>query len=149
MARRFTAQDFWARAIPTDRIHDGTPCVEWTGFRDRKGYGRFGTYGVAHRWSFMWANGPDSIPDGAELDHLCRNRSCVAPAHLEPVSHHENVLRGTSPSALNAVKTHCPQGHPYTPENTYVRPNGHRKCRICKREGDRQRSARLREGVAA
>jgi hypothetical protein len=144
-----TARDFWAMAVVANRMHDGTPCVEWNGPTDRHGYGRFGRSGLAHRWAYIWANGPESIPIGTELDHLCRNRACIAPAHLEPVSHRENVLRGTSVSALAAAKTHCPQGHPYSQENTYLRPNGHRKCRTCKREGDRRRAARQREGVAA
>lgn len=143
--RKMTAQDFWARAVPTNRMFNGTPCVEWDGPKDGNGYGRFASAGVAHRWAFVWANGPGSIPAGTELDHLCRNRGCIAPAHLEAVTHRENVLRGTSPSAICAAKTHCDSGHEFTAENTLLRPDGSRKCRACKREGDRRRAARQRE----
>lgn len=143
--RKMTDQDFWARAVPTDRMFNGTPCVEWAGPKDTKGYGRFASEGLAHRWSFVWANGPGSIPTGTELDHLCRNHGCIAPAHLEAVTHRENVLRGTSPSAICAAKTHCDNDHEFTPENTLLRPDGSRKCRACKREGDRRRAARQRK----
>ena len=84
------------------------------------------------------------IPEGLQLDHLCHtfdkdctgghscpHRRCVNPAHLEPVTHRENALRGVSFSAANAVKTHCANGHEYTPENTYYRTPTHRACRIC------------------
>ncbi|MEW2071975.1 HNH endonuclease signature motif containing protein [Streptomyces sp. NPDC007346] len=125
-------------------MFNGAPCVEWHGPRDNKGYGRFGNLGLAHRWAFVWANGADAIPAGTELDHLCRNRSCVAPGHLEAVTHKENVLRGTSPSAICAAKTRCVNGHEFTAENTLIRPDGSRKCRTCKRAGDRRRTARLR-----
>jgi hypothetical protein len=146
---KLTTQDFWARAVLTDRMFSGAPCVEWSGPKDGRGYGHFGGSGLAHRWAFVWANGPDSIPVGTELDHLCRNRACVAPDHLEAVTHRENVLRGTSPSAICAAKTHCVNGHEFTAENTLRRPDGSRKCRTCKRECDRRRGARLRAAVEA
>jgi hypothetical protein len=139
---------FWAKAIPANQIHDGVPCIEWTGAVDRDGYGRFGRSGLAHRWAFIWANGPDSIPTNTELDHLCRNRSCVAPAHLEAVSHRENLMRSGGVTAQCAAKTHCVNGHPFSVENTLLRPDGSRKCRTCKRECDRRRGARLRSPAA-
>lgn len=126
---------FWSR---TKIMPSG--CVEWTGYRHnaQKGYGRFKFAGkrmLAHRWAYQWANGPDSIPDGLQLDHLCRNTMCVAPDHLEPVTHTENVRRGTAwdvSGSHNAAKTHCSQGHPYDQVNTYYRPDKvGRKCRSC------------------
>ncbi len=90
-------------------------CVEWIASTDSKGYGKFqweggrnGRLMPAHRWAYEWVVGP--IPDGLQLDHLCRNRRCVNPEHLEPVTQRVNVLRGVGPAALNAGKTHCYRG---------------------------------------
>lgn len=84
---------------------------------------------LAHRWSYEFHVGP--IPEGLDLDHLCRNRGCVNPDHLEPVTREENIRRAF------ATVTHCPSGHPYSDENTYVRPGTvHRKCRACARQRD-------------
>jgi hypothetical protein len=88
---------------------------------------------VAHRFAYQLFVG--AIPEGMELDHLCRNRLCVNPAHLEPVTRRENQLRGYSVSGTNARKTHCDHGHPFDDANTYDW-RGHRYCRTC-------RSARL------
>jgi hypothetical protein len=82
----------------------------------------------AHRLMYELLVGP--IPAGLELDHLCRNHGCVRPDHLEPVSHAENVRRGES-GAHQRRKTHCPQGHEYTEENTY-QYRGWRVCRQCR-----------------
>lgn len=86
----------------------------------------------AHRASYELFVGP--IPSGLELDHLCRVRQCSNPAHLEPVTRRINALRGVSFSAVNAAKTHCVNGHEFTPENTYYRTPTHRQCRACGRE---------------
>lgn len=112
-------------------------CWLWTGSLNTPGYAALGvegkTYNSAHRLAYEWLVGP--IPEGMHLDHLCRNRSCVNPAHLEPVTCRENILRGTNPPAQQARQTHCKRGHEFTPENTYRAPSDNRRhCRTCQRE---------------
>lgn len=118
-----------------------TACWIWTAARARtKGYGdtRFnGKTRRAHRVIYELLRGP--IPHGLTLDHLCRNRACVNPDHLEPVNIRVNILRGDSPSAINARKPTCKAGHPYTPENTHIDPEGRRICRECVRARERER----------
>jgi hypothetical protein len=97
-----------------------------------------------HRVAYEILKGP--IPAGLELDHKCRVPSCWNPQHLEPVTHKENTLRGESPSAQNARKTHCSSGHPFIEENTRLRrADGARVCRVC----DRERQAQERDILAA
>jgi hypothetical protein len=112
-------------------------CWNWTGALDN-GYGRFqgGPRGSkvhrAHRLAYELLVGP--IPEGLVLDHLCRNRRCVNPDHLEPVTNRINVLRGEGWAASRARQTHCIHGHEFTPANTYVDPKrGTRGCRECRR----------------
>lgn len=92
----------------------------------------------AHRVVYEALVGP--VPPGLQLDHLCRQRRCVNPDHLEPVTPRENTMRSRAPSRLNADKTACDKGHELTPENTYTW-RGQRHCRACRRESDRQRQA--------
>lgn len=94
----------------------------------------------AHRFSHIEFIGP--IPEGLEVDHLCKVTKCVRPEHLEAVTPRVNTLRSTAPSAKNAVKTHCPSGHEYTTENTYITPTDSRQCRECRRAHDRKRGSR-------
>lgn len=143
------------------RIHfdPDSECWLWTGSKFPTGYGvvQFGPRAhrftqSAHRYVYQLHKG--SIPDGLVLDHLCRVRECVNPDHLEPVTNRENILRGIGPSAQLAAKTHCKNGHEFTPSNTYVPPDGsaRRVCRTCRRAKAKDAWAevrRLREQEAA
>lgn len=113
-------------------------CVEFTGCRDREGYGKLwhpDGHGLAHRAMYVLMVGP--IPDGLTLDHLCRNPPCVNPGHLEPVTLAVNILRSEARGAFNSRKTHCVHGHEFTEENTLKRAKGSRGCRTCANEARR------------
>lgn len=119
---------FWPKVKKTDS------CWIWTGKINTRGYGLFyfrHKCTVAHRKCYLVLKG--KIPKGLVLDHLCRNSLCVNPNHLEPVTQKENLARGVNtPSS----RTHCPQGHSYSQENTCVEHYGRkigRRCKICKR----------------
>ncbi len=127
---------FWAKVnkngpIPEYAPHLG-PCWLWTA-STHAGYGCIGDENnkvvSAHRVAYELLVG--SIPEGLHLDHLCRVPLCVNPSHLEPVTPRENLMRGVSFSADNAKKTHCVNGHEFTPENTRPRLQGGRACRAC------------------
>lgn len=115
-------------------------CWEWIGAKSDRGYGRFwfeGSRQPAHRVAYTLMVG--KIPKGNEVDHLCRNHSCVNPKHLEVVSHKENCSRGLVGLNNRFFKTsHCINGHEFTPENTRIRSNGSRNCRTCQREHKQQ-----------
>lgn len=114
-------------------------CWPWLGTFNSDGYGVIVSKRRqyrAHRLMFEELRGP--IPEGLVIDHLCRNRACVNPAHMEPVSPSENVRRGVSPWMVNQRKEACKHGHPFTPENTEIH-HGRRNCRECRRI--RQRKA--------
>lgn len=126
--RPTTEERFWAKVNKTET------CWLWTAQIDADGYGHFrwdGKRGAAHRFAYEYFIGP--IPNGLQLDHLCRTRACVNPAHLEPVTCRENLLRGATFQSANALKTHCQQGHPFDDENTYITANGSRACKACRR----------------
>ena len=115
-------------------------CWEWTGATDTSGYGRYrygGRHEPTHR--LLWKLTVADVAGDLELDHLCRNRVCCNPDHLEPVSRRENTLRGEGPTAVLARKTHCKRGHPLSGANLYTYPNGKRLCRECERMRKRAR----------
>ena len=108
----------------TKKATGDSECLEWIGAIGNGGYGRV-TF-LAHRLSYEMFKGP--IADGMVLDHLCRNRKCVNPCHLEQVTQRENVLRGDAPSAVRARRARCPRGHTY---NMKINNSKSRWCRIC------------------
>lgn len=128
------------------KVVQGDGCWTWAGTIDQDGYGSFslGSRGHrrAHRLSYEHFVGP--IPEGLTIDHLCRNRACVNPAHMEPVTNRENVLRGEGITAELARQTACKHGHEFTPENTYLW-RGKRICRAC-RDATRRRFNDLHPG---
>ncbi len=155
------ADRLWAKVdkhgpLPMARPDLG-PCWIWLGKLDGHGYGQISEGGrqskkvSVHSLVYKWLVGP--ITDGLEPDHLCRIRRCCNPEHLDPVTRRENVLRGESPAARNARKTHCVNGHPFDEANTIVRAKGRgRECRICaeaawRRYGDKRGPRRARKRV--
>ncbi len=125
---------------PLGRVCIADGCWEWAGTHSR-GYGmawRDGRMQGAHRVVYEALVGP--MPEGKQLDHLCRNRGCVNPAHVEPVGQHENMARGLC-WERNRNKTHCPHGHPYDQPNTGYRQDGRRRCLVCHREREWRRRA--------
>lgn len=125
------ATRFWS--LVPEMPADG--CWLWRGPTKPSGYGTFNALGlaaVAHRVAYELSQGP--IPAGLEIDHLCRNRACVRPDHLEPVTHQENVRRAPKhPGSWQRRLTHCKRGHPFTEDNIY-RLGNVRHCRECRRE---------------
>lgn len=126
-----------------EKIEKTATCWIWHGNLGQAGYGRIkiGRRNVAvHRLAYSLLVGP--IPEGHEIDHVkargCTSRACVNPAHLEPVPHRVNLLRGASIVAENALKTHCKYGHAFTPENTTIertkRGGTRRQCRACQHD---------------
>lgn len=124
---------FWEKV----NKHTLSGCWEWTGFKNKFGYG-MGSFGegrqYAHRISYEFYKG--KIPAGLHLDHLCRVHDCVNPDHLEAVTPKENNLRGFGPPAINARKTHCEKGHPFKGTLMIVSQRGWRQCRVCRKESN-------------
>lgn len=128
-----------------DRTATSPSCWIWRGPLDRKGYGMLyvshNRFLRVHRYSYERFVG--QIPEGWDIDHLCRITACANPAHLEAVTHAVNCLRGVGMSAQNARKTRCKHGHKFTSANTYITASGARRCRACRRKPGRDRVAGL------
>ena len=127
-------QRFWPKVDMDGPIPECRPdlgnCWIWTASFTTYGYGAF-DHNSAHVFAYKLSG--RTIPDGMELDHLCRNRACVRASHLEPVSSRENILRGIGTAAINVRKQFCIHGHPFDEKNTYLRKTG-RACRACVRK---------------
>lgn len=146
LAERVKAAKDRARAVLPKRFFDKVEisddgCWLWTG-QLRHGYGRYwdgSKQTAAHRAAYAAVYGP--IASGLVCDHLCRNKRCVRPDHLEAVTQQVNVQRGESPqktSERNRSATHCKAGHEFTPENTYQAKDGRRACMECRRQWSRK-----------
>lgn len=136
--------EWWESRFMTKVRVTESGCWEWTAYRGVYGYGHFGTYRprrtrIAHRVSYEVLKG--AIPEGLQLDHLCRNPSCVNPDHLEPVTPAVNTYRSSAVTAINKAKTHCINGHAFDEANTYHPPHGGRRCRACRAQRDRAKRA--------
>ena len=137
-----TIQEHRARKLFDRLLITPDGCIEWTGALTKKGYGKY-TFHIGgksitqrvHRLVFSLFNGP--IPDGLCIDHLCRNRKCANPSHLEAVTNKENSHRGVG-FGSRTHQTHCVHGHEFTPQNTYVRREGTRNCKTCQRASERK-----------
>ena len=127
-------------------------CWGWDGNHNWKGYAQFDRSG-AHRYAYELHVGP--IPEGLQLDHLCRNRWCINPEHLEPVTNQENSRRGNTGKTVSGaarLRTHCRNGHELTPENTWKHGHGSRLCRICRAAWEKEyrlKKKQRREAVAS
>lgn len=144
---------FWTRVLP----EPNSGCWLWVGaYRDsgNKGYGRlYVGRKLRYAHAVAWELYRGAIPEGMEIDHLCRNEICVNPQHLEPVPHTVNLARGYGPPAVNSRKTHCKRGHEFTVENTMwitTRPGKRdRRCRTCVQIWERKYKREWRKGRGA
>jgi hypothetical protein len=120
----------WRRRV----VEDGT-CLVYPTSQNKAGYAAMNTGGgrgqtvSVHRWAYEHFVGP--IPEGLEIDHLCRNTACCLPSHMEPVTHAENMARRVAQTHWSRRKTHCKWGHEFTSENTLLLPGNRRVCREC------------------
>lgn len=121
---------------------NGSPCWGWAARVSDDGYGQFwwqGTMERAHRVLYAWLVGKLPKRYAFHVDHLCRNRACCNPVHLEMVTAEENAARSNAPPTINKRKTHCVRGHEFTDSNTKIERTGSRRCVTCKRDDDARR----------
>lgn len=145
ITRKLLTRIFSKIKVSTEHFYKGVPCWEWIAALSNKGYGEFhyiDTDHRAHRVIYQLFVAP--IPPELESDHLCRNRRCVNPVHIEPVTGYENQLRGEGVGAVNARKTHCPRGHqlPLKPNTCRA---GERECKTCSKHRSRPSKAQIKE----
>lgn len=140
---------FWRKVMPEPM----SGCWLWTGYSVPLGYGQFwdgSRHSTAHRFSYELHKGP--VPAGLYIDHKCSNPYCCNPDHLDAVTQSENMLRASARGRLNNQNTGrvvCHRGHALTPENTFVRQDGRRRCRTCMRALGREADARRRAKAKA
>lgn len=137
--KQYPSRPPYERFMEKFKVNKKTGCWIWTGSHGGLGYAVLFLYKIkgtnksvriyAHRFSYMIFVG--DIPPDKEIDHICRVRDCVNPAHLRLVSHRENMLLGETIAAINASKTHCAKGHPYDKKNTRITKDGSRMCKTC------------------
>ena len=125
---------FWSKVEKTET------CWNWLGWKTNVGYGQFKiNYKnvLSHRFSYIICKG--EIIGELYIDHLCRNRGCCNPEHMELVTHRENTMRGYNPASLNSKKTHCVRGHLLSGDNLYLSPKSkQRTCYECRRFTNRE-----------
>lgn len=148
--RKYKTVSPFDRFIWKFKVDLKTGCWKWTGTHCGPGYATLFLYKIkktrrqvriyAHRFSYLVFKG--EIPEGKEIDHICRVRDCVNPEHLRLVSHRENMLLGETIAAVAASRTCCPYGHPYDEKNTYYRKNdGSRQCKTCSKGSSKFRKS--------
>lgn len=145
LTRRPVADRFWSKVTGGDV----SACWNWSGASNpRTGYGNFNIgdrrYVLPHRFAYEALR--VDVPEGLQIDHLCRNRLCVNPWHMEPVTPSVNVRRSSNAAALNINRAVCRKGHPFTEENTY-RSGAYRKCRACHLQRERTYRANRKGGA--
>lgn len=146
MKHRLLADRFWEKVDKNGPVPSARPdlgvCWMWTGYVTIYGYGQVHVGGRAvHAHRALFNIRGIEIPTGLEPDHLCRNRQCVNPFHIELVTRRENLLRGSGIIARQANQVACVNGHPFGSDHSYIGPSGRRSCRTCKNEARRRKYA--------